>query len=213
MVVHFYCPQNKATRVTFHPGKECGPCQLCAQTSPFYSHPCTWDDSISGRLFQIEEAVSRNSCICRACEKHTSHQRTTGHGWRPNALEKQIKCILPGCKTTAADGVIVHSGLVTAQQIERIYEVTLAENTVGQLVPLCQAHYKHLHRLLNADIYEHTKCYTCNATIKGSSRHCPDPSAIKLHLEMLIFVLLKKTKYAQIAITLTLRSLKIHARP
>ena len=38
-----------------------------------------------------------------------------------------------------------------------------------------------VYRLLNADMYVHIKCFTCNGSLKGSSRHCPEPSAIKQH--------------------------------
>ena len=30
-------------------------------------------------------------------------------------------------------------------------------------------------------MYQHIKCLTCNAILKGQSRHCPNPIAIKHH--------------------------------
>ena len=53
-------------------------------------------------------------------------------------------------------------------------------STTRQLTPLCQAHYRHVHRQLHP-MYEHLKCFTCNARLKGPIRHCPNSVAIKQH--------------------------------
>ena len=66
-----------------HPGQECGPCQLCGKTSPYYSHPATWDKAISAKLYSTEGGlVQGNSCVCRACEKYIK-RNITSENYKP----------------------------------------------------------------------------------------------------------------------------------
>lgn len=122
-----------------------------------------------------------DSCICRACEKHIK-RNISSENYKPrwgSNQETTVKCILPECTETSVTGSIVHSSTATTEQIGSAFKVTVQSE--GKLIPLCQVHYKHLHRFINAETYKHVKCFTCSATIKGSSRHCPDPVAIKQH--------------------------------
>ena len=112
----------------------------------------------------------------RKTSREISCPRIINHDGGSNQKSNNIKCILPECTVT---NTIVHSGLVTAEQIQSAFKVVI--DTEGKMVPLCQAHYKHLHRIINAEKYKHVKCFTCNAALKGFSRHCPDPIAIKHH--------------------------------
>ncbi len=97
--------------------------------------------------------------------------------WTLQNQENIHKCILPHCNKTES---IVHSGLVTAKHINDIFNVAVNTDD-GKLVPLCQVHYKQVHRTINPQVYMHEKCFTCSASIKGSCRHCPNTVAIKNH--------------------------------
>ena len=162
-----------------HSGRECGPCQLCGKTAPYYAHPATWDVAISARLYSIEESIQGESCICRACEKHIK-RNITSENYKPRCHHPTVKCILPECTVTNNTGSIVHTGVVTQQQIQSLFKVTIGCE-IGDSIPLCQAHYKHVHRLMNMDTYKHAKCSTCGVTLRGSVRHCPDPVVIRQH--------------------------------
>ena len=83
---------------------------------------------------------------------------------------------------SARELVLPPLGLVTAGQVAELLHTNVPETT-GQLTPLCQAHYRHVHRHLHSEegMYEHLKCFTCNARLKGPIRHCPNPVAIKQH--------------------------------
>ena len=78
--------------------------------------------------------------------------------------------------------MIIHTSLVTAGQVAELLHTNVPETT-GHLIPLCQAHYRHVHCQLHPKegMYEHLKCFTCNARLKGAIRHCPNPVAIKQH--------------------------------
>ena len=177
-----YVLRRRGRRCAAHPGQECGPCQLCGtSTSSYYSHPATWDKAISNRLYQVELSVVSDSCICRACERHIK-RNISSENYKPRWVTNQeviAKCILPECTVTSSTGYIVHSSVVTTLQIQSAFKVQV--HSEGKLIPLRQTHYKYLHRFIHADTYKHAKCFTCSAVIKGSSRHCPDPVAIKQH--------------------------------
>lgn len=103
------------------------------------------------------EKVNGQSCVCKACEKDIKrHILTTGY-WprlRLKTKEKFDSCTVPARKTTSANGVIVHTGLVNTQRVASILGTTLAKTSEGQLI---QAHFKQVHRLLHADMYMHTQ--------------------------------------------------------
>ena len=92
----------------------------------------------------------------------------------------------------------------SAQEVGELLHIAVPTASAGQLTPLCQTHYKHGHRLLNTEMYE---CMTCNAAyIKGTSRYCPNPIAIKLiNVVMLISTLQMRMQYAPIVTILTLK--------
>ncbi len=35
---------------TIHPGRKCGPCQLCCKSASYYIHLSTWDPELSTKL-------------------------------------------------------------------------------------------------------------------------------------------------------------------
>ena len=114
-----------------HPGRECGPCQLCGKTASYSSHPSTWDSEILAKLYQIEQSIKSDSCICRACEKHIK-RNILSENYKPRWISnsESIKCIIPEC---LAQESIVHSGIATTQQILSAFNVTVS--TEGKLVP------------------------------------------------------------------------------
>ena len=81
--------------------------------------------------------------------------------WRARASKKCDECIAPACNTTHG---IIHTALVTPQQESELLHATLTESAEGQLTPLCQVHYKKIHRMMHANdgTYKHVKCVTCN---------------------------------------------------
>ncbi len=128
----------------------------------------------------MEKTITVDSCICRACEKDIKRNINSGDyvpRWTLQNQENIHKCILPHCNKTES---IVHSGLVTAKHINVIFNVAVNTDD-GKLVPLCQVHYKQVHRTINPQVYMHEKCFTCSANIKGSYRPCPNTVAIKNH--------------------------------
>ena len=64
------------------------------------------------------------------------------------------KCIVPGCSITSDSGLIIHTGLVSIQQVVSLLGIPLPQTSEGKLTPLCQGHYN---RLLHADdsMYKH----------------------------------------------------------
>ena len=166
--------------MTINPGRGCGPCHLCSKSASYYSHLSAWDPRLSAKLRAIEESVADDSCICCACEKDMKRKINLENyvpRWAyTGSIENRLKCFLPNCETTES---IVYSGLINAKHIRDTFHVSV--NTEGKLVPLCQVHYKQVHRMINPQKYMHGKCFTCNANIKGSYRHCPDTIAIKHH--------------------------------
>ena len=64
------------------------------------------------------------------------------------SIENTPKCILPNCATTE---FIVQSGLIKTKHIRDTFHVSV--NTEGKLVPLCQVHYKEVHRMINPQNY------------------------------------------------------------
>ena len=58
--------------------------------------------------------------------------------------------------------------------------------------------------MINPQQYMHGKCFTCNANIKGSYRHCPDTIAIKHHFSEHSDMELNITESDTIAIIVTL---------
>ena len=91
--------------------------------------------------------------------------------WRINTGINIDKCIVPGCSITSDSGLIIHTGLVSTQQVASLLGIPLPQTSEGKLTALCQGHYKHIHRLLHADdsMYKHEKCFTCNVILKGPS--------------------------------------------
>ncbi len=172
--------RRRGPKTTIHPGRKCGPCQICSKSASFYTHLSTWDLELSAKLRAMEKTITVDSCICRACEKDIKRNINSGDyvpRWTLQNQENVHKCILPHCNKTES---IVHSGLVTAKHINDIFNVAVNTDD-GKLVPLCQVHYKQVHRTINPQVYMHEKCFTCSANIKGSYRHCPNTVAIKNH--------------------------------
>ncbi len=166
---------RRGPQTAVHPGQQCGPCHLCGQSSAYYTHTLAWEEIIKKRPYQLE-SVDDHSCICKACEKdikrHIMAEDYHPCG-RPKAAD-HVSCIVAACNSTA----IIPTGLVTAQQIAELLQTPVPETTAGQLTPLCQTHYKQVHRLLHVtdDMYKHPKCYTCNAILKEPTRLSPNPS-------------------------------------
>ena len=160
----------------WHPGRLCGPCQLCGQNSIYYTHPTSFTDTIKQRLHEIERDMDGDSCVCKACERDI--KRHDGYQPRWRYTPKDDKCILVTCNTNNSN---IHTGLVTKQQVSELLHEPVSRSPTGQLTPLCQFHYKNIHHLLHADLYQHSKCSTCNAHIKGPTRYCPNPVVIKQH--------------------------------
>ncbi len=113
--------RRRGPKTTIHPGRKCGPCQLCSKSASFYTHLSTWDPELSAKLRAMEKTITVDSCICRACEKDIKRNINSGDyvpRWTLQNQENVHKCILPHCYKTES---IVHSGLVTAKHINDNY--------------------------------------------------------------------------------------------
>ena len=144
--------RRRGPKTTIHPGRKCGPCQLCCKSASYYIHLSTWDPELSTKLRAMEKTITVDSCICRACEKDIKRKINSGDYvpcWTLQNKENIHKCILPHCNKTES---IVHSGLVTAKHINDIFNVAVNTDD-GKLVPLCQVHYKQVHRTINPQVY------------------------------------------------------------
>ncbi len=133
--------RRRGPRTAVHPGQQCGPCRLCGQSSAYYAHPLTWEETIKQRLYQLE-SVHDQSRVCKACEKDIKRHITAKNYkpcWRPKT-NNDDSCIVAACNST--DGAIIHTGLVTTQQVAELLQTSIPETAAGQLTPLCQAHYK-----------------------------------------------------------------------
>jgi len=70
-------------------------------------------------MYDLEQ-VGSQSCVCKACEKDIKrHITTAGYipRWRINTGINIDKCIVPGCSITSDSGLIIHTGLVSTQQV------------------------------------------------------------------------------------------------
>ena len=177
-----------------HPGRLCGPCSLCGQKSAYYTHPSSWKEGLQQNCLYDLEQVGSQSCVCKACAKDIKrHITTAGYipRWRINTGINIDKCIVPGCSITSDSGLIIHTGLVSTQQVASLLGIPLPQTSEGKLTPLCQGHYKHIHRLLHADdsMYKHEKGFTCNVILKGPSRCCPNPTVIKQNLPGVVMLM------------------------
>ena len=129
--------------------------------------------------------VSDTQCICRACEGDFKHgYRKHGYRYRwmrdPGNSSGSKRCIVASCTETSS---IIHTGIVTKEKIaEILQEEVLIDRHLK--TPLCESHYKQLHRLLHRDdsMYSGKQCCTCNARIHGMSRHCPNPKIVQQYL-------------------------------
>ena len=125
-------------------------------------------------LFSVGQKSAYYTHPSKACEKDIKrHITTAGYipRWRINTGINIDKCIVPGCSITSDSGLIIHTGLVSTQQVASLLGIPLPQTSEGKLTALCQGHYKHIHRLLHADdsMYKHEKCFTCNVILKGPS--------------------------------------------
>ena len=145
-------------------------------------HPLNWEKSIKQKLFQTEN-VDDKTCVCKPCERNIkSYIRAEDYQpwWRP---KNQQRCIIPTCPVTSEGRVIIHTSLVTAGQVAELLHTNVPETTCRAFNTTISGHYRHVHCQLHPKegMYEHLKCFKCNARLKGAIRHCPNPVAIKQH--------------------------------
>ena len=159
------------------PGRQCGPCRLCGHSSVKYAHPLTWDEVIKQKLFALE-SIDDHSCVCKACDRDkTEHFKCALYTTVETKLwELHNPCMQENkwkwggnyshCLRNSAAGWAVPTA------------------SAGQLTPLYQAHYKHVHRLLNTEMYQHVNL---------------------INVVMLISTLQMRLQYAPIVTILTLK--------
>ena len=102
---------------------------LCGQKSAYYTHPSSWKESLQQNLYDPEQ-VDSQSCMCKACEKDIKrHLITAGYipRWRINTGINIDKCIVPGCSITSDSGLIIHTGLVSTQQVASLLGIPLPQ--------------------------------------------------------------------------------------
>ena len=122
------------------------------------------------------------SCVCKPCERNIKRNI---NDYVPRWKSKMIyHCIIPQCTATNTNNTIIHSSSFTIQRISTLFNITIPSDDHNKLIPLCDTHYKQVHRLLHANMYTHNKCTTCRQYIKGPIRHCPDPQTIKVHFSI-----------------------------
>ncbi len=86
---YFVCSKSSVLRrrgpkTTIHPGRKCGPCQLCCKSASYYMNLSTWDPELSTKLQVMEKTITVDSCICHACEKDIERKINSGDyvpGW------------------------------------------------------------------------------------------------------------------------------------
>ena len=166
-----------------HPGQSCGPCHLCHSSSIRYCHIGTWADDLRGRIKEIA-AVSDNQCICRACEsdfKLNSGRDGYRFRWMPDPgnAPGSNRCIVASCTET---GCIIHTAIAKKEKIaDLLHEQVLSTRHIA--TPLCTSHYRQVHRLLHSGdkMYAQKLCCTCNAWIRGISRHSPNAKIVRMY--------------------------------
>ena len=126
------------------------------------------------------ELVNDLSCICKSCERDIK-RNIDKENYQPRWIRKVKdipECILPDCfdKTT-----IIHTNMANREQISTLLNITVPSGDEKLPVPLCETHYKKLHRMLNDAMYSHKKCKSCGIGITGPGRHCPDIDVVKHH--------------------------------
>lgn len=170
--------RRRGPRLSIHPTRKCESCCLCGQSSAYCAHPLMWSNDIKERSFQMEN-VDEHSCIYKACELDIKRHINTD-GFLPWWRLRVDNSIVPTCKATSKNATIIYTGLFSIQQVRELLNVSVPSTTEGKnkLTPLCQCHYKEIHRLSHAhdDMYGHQKCSACNATLRGPSRYSPNPA-------------------------------------
>ena len=165
-----------------HPGKSCGPCHLCQQYSTHFCHIITWEEEMKEMLRELV-VVSDTHCICRACEgdfKRNAGKDGHRYRWmtgRTNGPGSN-RCIVASCKESRC---IIHTGVATRERIAQILGEEVNSEPRHLLTPLCDSHYRYLHRSLhsNDEMYNNKRCYTCRSHIHGKARHCPNPDVVQ----------------------------------
>ena len=108
-------------------------------------HPLTWEEVIKHKASPMED-MDDMSYVCKTCEKDVKrHIRVENCQPYCRAKTKTLdSCISPACSTSEG---IIHTSLVVPQNASELVQTTAFETTEGKLTPLCQIHYKYIHRL------------------------------------------------------------------
>ena len=98
------------------------------QKSAYYTHLSSWKEGVQQNLYDLEQ-VGSQSCMCKACEKDIKRITTAGYipRWRINTGINIDKCIVPGCSITSDSGLIIHTGLVSTQQVASLLGIPLPQ--------------------------------------------------------------------------------------
>lgn len=170
----------------FHPHRSCGPCSLCEQENRYYTHVGAFRNSIKEVLYKLERSLDESDCVCKSCEKDIK-RNFSKDSYHPRWRSMQLNhCTIPECSATNATCMIIHTSLIDTENMSNLLNTPLPEPKDGELLSLCEKHYKQAHRLVNSSesdtMYSrHDSCKACGCRIKGIVRHSPDPISVKRH--------------------------------
>ncbi len=63
--------RRRGPKTTIHPGRKCGPCQLCCKSAYYYIHLSTWDPELSTKLWSMEKTITVTTEIIIVTAKRT----------------------------------------------------------------------------------------------------------------------------------------------
>ena len=53
--------RRRGPKTMIHPGRKCGPCQLCCKSASYYIHLSTWDPELSTKFRAMEKTTNRQT--------------------------------------------------------------------------------------------------------------------------------------------------------
>ena len=139
---------------------------FCRQSFTYYTHSLTWVESTEHKLYQMKN-VDNKSCVCKAYEKGIK-RHILGMDYQLDRRDRKVKnhgtFIIPACKVTSTDAIIIHTGLVTKR---------------GQITSPNKTHYRHIHCLLQLMI----TCMTAYSVFRcNTSSKCQANNVLTQHL-------------------------------
>ena len=144
-----------------HPGRSCSECILCSECCLQYTHPIRWKNKEMYAFLNgnVTISVSEDSCICRNCRENIRTGMKNPEMYTPRWAKHSM--IIKLCSvSTCNEKAIKPTKLASFESIENTLGCTI-QRTGEDAIPLCNTHYRTLHRELNPSQYQR-KCTTCD---------------------------------------------------